>query len=212
MKEIKTAQLQNLSGEALEKENSVSSSEIDESGKKKEAELIQIAKNDPAAFDILYQHYVLRVYHYFLLRSFDKEDAADLTQHVFVLVLGALPRYQERNLAFAAWIFRIARNVATDAYRRDRKNIALELLPQTPHPCEWQDPEILILQQEKCEQLRELLTKLSNEKRELLVFRFAVGLSVNEIASVMGKSEAAIRKQLSRTLANLKNQFEEQYQ
>ena len=145
------------------------------------------------------------------MRCATEEDAADLTQYVFVQALDALPKYQERNLPFAAWLFRIARNAATDSYRRNRSTIAWELLPQALHPLATQNPETLVLQRERQEQLRRLLGKLDLKKRELLALRFASGLSIGEIALVVGKSEAAVRKQLARTLANLKNQYEEQY-
>ncbi len=119
MKRIKPVFLQKLSWGSLEK--STISSEDDRTA---EVELVQKAKTDPTAFDLLYHRYVLRIYHYLRLRSPSDEDAADLTQHVFVLALDALPKYQERNLPFAAWLFRIARNAATDAYRRERKTIS----------------------------------------------------------------------------------------
>ncbi len=61
-------------------------------------------------------------------------------------------------------------------------------------------------------QLRALLAKFNEDKKELLALRFAVGLSIGEIAGVVCKNEAAVRKQLARIIADLKQQYEEQYQ
>jgi RNA polymerase sigma-70 factor (ECF subfamily) len=52
-----------------------------------------------------------------------------------------------------------------------------------------------------------LLHDLAPEKRELLALRFAAGLSSAEIAHATGRSEAAVKKQLSRTIQRLQEQF-----
>ncbi|HEY7416489.1 MAG TPA: sigma factor, partial [Ktedonobacteraceae bacterium] len=72
-----------------------------------EAALIEAAKTNPAAFEPLYQRYKGRVYRYLFFRLRHEEDAADLTQQVFLKALSALPGYRIRNIPFAAWLFRI---------------------------------------------------------------------------------------------------------
>jgi RNA polymerase sigma factor (sigma-70 family) len=57
---------------------------------------------------------------------------------------------------------------------------------------------------ERLLQLRQRLETLDRDKRELLALRFGAGLSMREIAGVLGKREDAVRKQLSRTIASLK--------
>src|SRR5579875_2591933 len=84
--------------------------------------LVRRAQADAVAFAPLYERYLPRVYRYLYARTHDPDDAADLTQTVFVRALAGLPAYRPRGLPFAAWLFRIARNVATDAHRRrDRR-------------------------------------------------------------------------------------------
>ncbi|GAC1523003.1 MAG: hypothetical protein NVS3B14_23480 [Ktedonobacteraceae bacterium] len=58
-----------------------------------EAALIEEAQTNPLAFDKLYQHYLARVYRYLRVRSESDEDAADLTQQVFLQTFHALPGY-----------------------------------------------------------------------------------------------------------------------
>lgn len=55
--------------------------------------------------------------------------------------------------------------------------------------------------------LQALLARLDHRKRELLVLRFAAGLSIADIAAVTGKSEAAVRKAITRTLHTLKELY-----
>ncbi len=74
-------------------------------------------------------------------RTTTEEDAADLTQHVFVQALHALPQYRVRAAPFAAWLFRIARNVAIDAHRRRRITVAWDFIPEALQPMGERDPE-----------------------------------------------------------------------
>ncbi|HEY7355449.1 MAG TPA: sigma-70 family RNA polymerase sigma factor, partial [Ktedonobacterales bacterium] len=76
-----------------------------------EAALVAAAQADPAAFDALYQRYLARVYRYLRAHVGSDDEAADLTQQVFLKALDALPRYRPRGAPFAAWLFQIARHV-----------------------------------------------------------------------------------------------------
>ncbi|MDQ2741914.1 MAG: sigma-70 family RNA polymerase sigma factor, partial [Chloroflexota bacterium] len=82
-----------------------------------EAALVRIVQTDPDAFGELCVRYSGRLYSYLRARTQSDEDAADLTQQVFVKAFNALPRYRERGLPFGAWLFRIARNLLIDVQR-----------------------------------------------------------------------------------------------
>src|SRR5688500_13466750 len=77
-----------------------------------ERAVVRAVRHAPAAFGALYDRYYARIWRYLRARLGSDDDAADLTQQVFLQALDALPRYQERGLPFAAWLFRIARNAA----------------------------------------------------------------------------------------------------
>lgn len=172
-----------------------------------DATVVRAAQDDPAAFAPLYVRYYPRVYRYLRLRAATDEEAADLAQQVFLQALDALPRYRERGLPFAAWLFRIARNVATDAYRRRRPALDIDLLPERLDGASDDDPEAVALRRERVERLRGQLATLGPDKRELLGLRFAAGLSSREIAPIVGKSEAAVKKQLTRIIQQLREQY-----
>jgi RNA polymerase sigma-70 factor, ECF subfamily len=169
--------------------------------------LIQRACNDTAAFNELYRAYVDRVYRYMRSRLPTPEDAADLTQQVFLQAFDALPKYRDRGLPFAAWLFRIAHNIVADSYRRKRIDIAWDALPEALRSSSAGNPEAEFLRQEALGRLRMLVAQLDPDKRELLALRFAGGLSSREIAEVVGKREAAVKKQLTRIVQMLKEQY-----
>jgi RNA polymerase sigma-70 factor (ECF subfamily) len=181
----------------------------DADDRSEEVALVRAAQADPAAFGALYQYYFNRVYWYLRARTPTAEDAGDLTQQVFLNALEALPRYRVRGLPFAAWLFRIARNSASNFGRRQRPTLSWEQLP-TASTDTAPDPEELALHNDDLRHLGALLATLSPEKRDYLALRFAAGLTIPEIASVVGKREAAVRKQITRTLHTLKELSEKE--
>lgn len=174
-----------------------------------EATLIDAARRDPTTFGILYQRYLPRIYRYLRTRTTSEDDAADLTQQVFLKAFDALPSYRNQGVPFAAWLFRIARNVAIDHARRKRITLAWDLLPETLHPTTNTTPESVVLREEASQRLRVLLSQMDTGKRELLALRFAAGLTSREISAVVGKSESAVKKQLTRILQTIKEQYGE---
>lgn len=172
-----------------------------------EAALVRRACDDPAAFETLYRRYRDRIYWYLRARTEGEEDAADLTQQVFVHALAALRQFHSRKGSVAAWLFSIARHAATDFHRRHRTTVAWEYVPAALQPDDGRDVEADTMRRESLARLPQLLAALPRDKREVLALRFAGGLTIPEIAAVVGKSAEATRKQLTRTLQSLEEQY-----
>jgi RNA polymerase sigma-70 factor (ECF subfamily) len=158
---------------------------------------------DPEAFAAIYQRHLPGIYGYLLAHTRREEDACDLAQQVFTQALAALPRYRQREIPISVWLFRIARNLAVDLHRRRHPTVSWELLPDTLHPVAADDVEATVIRHEAAAHLLTVLDRLEPEKRELLILRFAGGLKVREIASLLGRSEAAVRSELRRVLQAL---------
>jgi RNA polymerase sigma-70 factor (ECF subfamily) len=174
-----------------------------------DAALVRAAQADPTAFAALYARYRIPVFRYLRLRLETEEDAADLTQQVFLHALAALPRYRERGVPFAAWLFRIARNQATNALRGRSRTVTLDLVPERHWQDDAGDPEAHALRAERLLRLRALYLRLDQDKQDLLALRFGAGLSSSEIASLVGRSQAAVKKQLTRIIQSLREQYGE---
>jgi len=152
----------------------------------------------------LYERYVDRIYAYLRARAASPEEAADLTQQVFLRAFDAVAHYQPGRASFATWLFRIARNAATDAHRRRKPTVSWDMLPAPLQPVAEDDPEAGALRAETHARLRAMLERCDARTRELLVLRYAAGLSIAEIAPIVGKSEAAVKKGLTRALRTLR--------
>jgi RNA polymerase sigma-70 factor (ECF subfamily) len=172
-----------------------------------EETLVRAARQDRAAFGPLYARYQDRLYTYLRTRTATAEDAADLTQQVFVQALDALPRYRSQGVSVGAWLFRIARNAATDWQRRQRPTVPWEALPEAFHPCAPETADGALLQREAFAPLYALLAGLDAPTREALILRFTAQLTLAEIGTVLGKSAEATRKQITRALHTLKEQY-----
>ena len=101
-----------------------------------------------------------------------------------------------------AWLTGIARNAAIDHERHRRAE------PPAPGLSEPDDgPESRFLLNETASELRALVATLPTEQREAITLRFAGGLTSKEIGVVLGKSEAASQKLVSRGLIALKEAY-----
>jgi RNA polymerase sigma-70 factor (ECF subfamily) len=167
--------------------------------------LVEAARSDPEAFAALYRHYLTPVYRYLLRRSNNEHDAEDLTAQVFTEALeGLLSHHYRAGGCFAAWLFTIARRRLVDFYRQPPAAI----LEDPPAP---ESGLLVELERgEDTQQLVHLLDKLDDERQELLRLRFSAGLSFAEIGLLEGRSEAAVKMALYRTLDFLREHWEDE--
>jgi RNA polymerase sigma-70 factor, ECF subfamily len=161
-----------------------------------EATLVRQARTDPALFTTLYDRYRDRIYWYLRARVSRDEDAADLTQQVFLQALERLHQYQERKGSFAAWLFAIARHAAANSHRRTR-SVEWDYLPPALQATDMDTTEADVLQRESVARLTQILSSLPVKKRELIVLRFVSALTIPDIAAVIGKSPEATRKEIA---------------
>ena len=150
------------------------------------AKAVAYAKaGDQEALRFLYVRYADNVYGYVRSIVRDEYEAEDVTQQVFAKLMTILPRYEERQVPFAAWILRVARNVALDHMRR-RRAIPCDEVRELDQRKDHGDAQQTALA------LREALEALPDDQREVIVLRHVIGLSPGEIAGRMGKSEPSI--------------------
>jgi RNA polymerase sigma-70 factor (ECF subfamily) len=173
-----------------------------------EATLVQQAKRDPAAFGVLYERYVDRIYAYIFHRVGNSQDAEDLTARTFYRALDNLENYEERGLPFAAWLFRIAHNLVANWHRDGSKRSFLSLDRFLGHSRDNDRPEIAVEQEERNNALLAAINRLPEERRNLVLFKFGSQLSNLEIGELMNKSESAIKSLYFRTLATLRRDLE----
>jgi RNA polymerase sigma-70 factor (ECF subfamily) len=169
--------------------------------------LVERAKEDPAAFAILYEHYVKKIYNYIYYRTGSHHDAEDLTARTFHQALSNIGRYVNRGVPFSAWLYRIAHNLLANWHRdRSRRQmISLEVLDLRARRREA--PDSIAEANEERETLLAAISRLPADRQQLLILKFVEGLSNAEIGQIMGRSEGAIKSLYHRTLISLREEM-----
>jgi len=145
------------------------------------------------------------IYRFIASRVHRPSDAEDLTQHVFVKALEALPRYESRGIPFGGWLFRLARNAVIDHVRTRHDHAELDSIIEWTHGEAGPD-EIVAIRQE-LDSVSAALAGLTDEQREAISLRFFAGLSAREAAEAMGKQEGTVRGLQFRAIAALRRQL-----
>ena len=163
-------------------------------------------KGDVEAVGRLYDALVSPIYRYVAVRVRRREDAEDLTHLVFERIVVALPRYRHNGRPFAAWAFRIARNAVIDHQRRQRPT---EQLGSIAEPADGIGLEAHSLREEEIRELRAAIQRLTPDQQEAIALRYAVGLSAEEAARVMGRKAGTIRGLTFRAIESLRRHLGE---
>jgi len=162
-------------------------------------------RGDAWAFGMIFDHYHEPIYRFIASRVNRPSDAEDLTQHVFVKALEALPRYESRGIPFGGWLFRLARNAVIDHVRTRHDHAELDSITDWTHGDAGPD-EIAVVRQE-LDAVGAALAGLTDEQRETIALRFFAGLSAREAAEAMGKQEGTVRGLQFRAIAALRRQL-----
>jgi RNA polymerase sigma-70 factor, ECF subfamily len=154
-----------------------------------------------------YQHLIVR---YCTAMLGDAAQGEEVAQEVFLGAYAALPRFR-REASVRTWLLAIARKQCLKALRNTRRRRRREEelrheiacgTHRTPPDPTAEDPEVLQ------RQVRRGLDRLGSDERTVLVLRYDTGLSLVEIAHVLGRSEATVRRQLARALEQLRRVLE----
>jgi RNA polymerase sigma-70 factor (ECF subfamily) len=168
-----------------------------------DATLADLARTDSDAFAALYSRYLTPLYRYLYRKLGNPRDVEDLTSQVFTELLeGLVGRRYRKQTSIPALLFTIAHHRTVDFYRKR----PLEQLDDPPSP----EPGLLaaVEKGEDMQRLASLLSRLDEDQQELLRLRFSAGLGFAEIAQVVGRSEAAVKMAVYRTIDQLRDQWE----
>jgi RNA polymerase sigma-70 factor (ECF subfamily) len=147
---------------------------------------------------LLYDAYLPKLYRYCLGRLRNETEAEDLTEEIFVKVLRGIRGFEWRptdsgsSIPFGAWLFRIARNELVSYQRRAaRSGIPVELSDSIEDgqrgPAELTETKISI------EEVFAAVRELPDAQREVILLRFASGLSVAETAEALQKQQTNVK-------------------
>src|SRR3954464_1120316 len=165
-------------------------------------------KGERAALEELYLIHFDRIYSYLHVSVGNRHDAEDLTTQTFLKMLESIGKFRWQSAPFSAWLFRIAHNLAMDHFRASRRWQPEEEVPE-PEPDESTSAEAGAFQAIGHKSMLELIDDLSAEQQQVLTLKFVFGFANGEAATILGKSEGAVKSLQHRALVTLHKKLEE---
>jgi RNA polymerase sigma-70 factor (ECF subfamily) len=156
------------------------------------------------AIGILYDRHHERIFRYLWMRLSSFQQAEDLTGEVFVRMVASLPRYQERELPFQAWLYRIAHNLLVDLYRKKDADQMVPLDEINDVPMGEHDLVASVDDRLLVEEVQRAMERLGAQQKDVIVLRFLIGLPVSEVALIMDKTIPTIKALQHRGLRDLR--------
>jgi len=172
-------------------------------------------QGDDKAFETLVKRSKSKVYTTIYLIVKDRYIAEDLMQEAYIKAIDVIKsgRYNEEG-KFLPWILRIAHNMAIDHFRKDKRypTIVLEDGSKVFNSFDFAEDsaEDLQMKADQVENIREMIKKLPDEQREVLVMRHYEDLSFQEIADQTGVSINTALGRMRYALINLRKMLNKQ--
>lgn len=180
---------------------------------KTDQELVTAALADKHAFSEIVHRYQQAVRRYAVrLGCADGADADDVSQEIFIKVFINLNDY-DQDLKFSSWLYRIAHNETISFFRK--KNIRPHVLgSSTEDVAEFferlaDDSDFVELanQRDDARIVRDLLSRLDQRYKEVLVLRFLEEKSYTEISDILKIPEGTVATLINRGKKELKAAF-----
>lgn len=170
----------------------------------------RVARGNSVALETLYDRYASTVLGFALKVIGDQALAEDVLQETFWRVWQSAATYQPQRGSFAGWMFRIARNLAIDAYRR--RNVRPQTMPgvddSEPVLDQVPDPGVDIAEQVQSSiRYREVhiaLLSLPRVQRQVIEMAYFYGMTRQEIADATGEALGTIHTRARLALQKLR--------
>lgn len=160
-------------------------------------------RHDPDAYAELYDRYVASIYRFALLKLPTKEQAEDITSETFLRTWQFLQEAKEPVKNVRALLYRIARNLIIDLYRKDHGRTVplpsvtfLDDETSTTHVREFSDEargRALIEAQADIALVLDKIARLKTDYQDVLTLRLIDGLGYDDIGAILEKPAGHVR-------------------
>lgn len=168
---------------------------------------------DPSAFDEIFVEYQRMVFNLALRLSGDREEAADLSQEIFLRIYRHIGRFRGRS-SLKTWIYRVSLNCCRSQLSRRRLPLLSLPDPNADVMALLRDtsagPERVAIGRDRVRQLIESLRRLPRVYREAVVLRDIEELPYDEIATVLGVRLGTVRSRIARGRDRLRRMLGEE--
>jgi RNA polymerase sigma-70 factor (ECF subfamily) len=171
---------------------------------------------DKASADALVRGYYDEIFRYISRQMYNRADALDITQEVFVSMLGTIRRFDRKKAGFRTWLYRIATNKTIDFFRSSAR--------QTQHALALNDPtltsdltteeetdiETRLFQSDLAERVCRYVDSLPSDVQQVFRLKFFGEHTFAQIAEFMQVPEATVKTRYYRLLQTLRKEFQDE--
>lgn len=164
--------------------------------------VLRFKSGDERAFDALYERYLSRIYGYMRVALNDSYEAEDAAHEIFIKVLEAMPAYEVRETPFRVWLFKIVRNYTinhlikasrievTDPDEinrlREAGTVVADFGASAP------PAEVELIRRLDDHELLHLIERLPLPQKQVIVLRYVLDFSINDIAQAIDRTPNAV--------------------
>jgi RNA polymerase sigma-70 factor (ECF subfamily) len=178
--------------------------------------MIRFSEGDESAFEQLVQLHEKEILNYFYRLTRQKQAAEDLTQELFLRILRYKKTYKPQS-SFKYFIFRLARNLWIDEYRkqkirprlvpldvRSRDKGEQQIGPQARLESDDEGLEKKAVLQDRVSKLEKAIDMLSDKQKEVVVLCFEGSLKYQEIAEIVQVPLGTVKSRIHSAVLRLK--------
>lgn len=182
------------------------------------SDVIEVADNelmaryrdgDLGAFETLYRRHRTRLFRFVLGQLSDPHISEDCCQEIWGRIIRARSRYESRA-KFSTYLFSVAHNIVIDHYRWQHRQPIQESGDWEQMSAEQKGPAGHYEAQQKGATLKAALTALPADQREVFLLHEEAGLTLNEIAGVMGTGRETIKSRLRYAIRKLRTALDQE--
>lgn len=163
-----------------------------------------VRRGDPDALSEVYRVLSGPLTAYLRSQVRDAQLAEDLATETFLKLVRGCKRLEGGPFQIRSWLYRVAQRNVIDYLRARSRRPDEELTDLPPEEVTAQDdPADTVEDRDTLERIKAALDQLSPDQAEVLRLRLIAGLSAPEVASVVGKTEGAVRALQHRGVATL---------
>jgi RNA polymerase sigma-70 factor, ECF subfamily len=134
------------------------------------------------------------------LRGRAGDDADDIAQDAWIAAARGLPSFNGDASGFRAWLFTIARNRLVDVRRQAARRD--DVVAETPAPASSPEDQVVAASAGEAAAKR-IAALLPPDQADVILLRVVAGLTVQEVAAIVGKRPGTVRVLQSRGLKQL---------
>ena len=167
-----------------------------------EEEEINAAKRNPERFSVLYNRYHEQIFRFVYQRLDDRDQAFDTTSQIFLKAMTYLPRYENRGLPFASWLYRIAKSEVNQLFkdRKAQRTVNIETVYVKDMVEEMEES----YREQYLEAVIEAIEELPEQDLMLVEMRFFEKRPFKEVAEILEITENNAKVRLYRLLDRIK--------